>query len=239
MYGLVNASGGIGYHLAALQYAADLWDPFRKDLAREIGKRVAHPEQVDLVLVGASGGYCLDPSFFSRFRSITAIDIDPLAGFLLRRRLGAGRVRFVRQDFFKALGRFDWSLARWLVSVGVPGGGLVLFSNLLGQLGFIYSESRRAEIHKGLVKALGGGTSWLSYHDRFSVKLGVSPRVSLDFQARPESLELATRWGVSGEVIEHETGEWTSEARGGFTYIPWRLDSRRTQLIEICGSIRG
>src|SRR4051812_4210301 len=116
--GLIGASGGIGYHLAALRYASHLWQPFREDLARELAKRLPRPGETDLVLVGPSGGYCFEPSFLAGYRSIVAIDIDPLAGTAFRKR--AEKARFVRQDFFRRLEAEGWDLGRWLVSIGAP-----------------------------------------------------------------------------------------------------------------------
>jgi hypothetical protein len=240
--GLVGASGGIGYHLAALRYASHLWQPFREDLARELVRRIPKPSETDLVLVGPSGGYCFEPAFLSSFRSILAVDIDPLAGAVLRKR--AEKARFVRQDFFLKLEAAEWDLERWLFEIQAPPRATVLFSNLLGQLGFLFDERRMAKIEGGLVQALGTNVPWISFHDRFSVKVGISPRTFLEFPARPGSRELADAWtakwvergGSFGEIHEHEIGEWVSAGRGAFRYFPWRLDSHRTQLIEICGN---
>ncbi|MBS1962533.1 MAG: hypothetical protein JST04_09975 [Bdellovibrionales bacterium] len=240
--GLVNASGGVGYHLAALRFASRLWEPFREELARELARRFPSPESTDLVVVGPSGGYCLDPAFFRRFRRIVAVDMDPLAGAILRSRLApdADRFRFVRQDFLRRLGEEGWDLGAWTRGLG---GEAVLFSNLLGQLGFLHGEARMREIGAGLARALGGETPWVSFHDRFSVGIG-APRVSLEFASRPGSRELADAWtakwdasarGIVGEIEEHEIGEWVNGARGPFRYLSWRLEARRTQLIEVCG----
>jgi hypothetical protein len=248
--GLVGISGGIGYHLAAIRYAPHLWEPFREDLARELGRRIPSPETTDLVVVGPSGGYCFDPEFFGRFRSLTAIDIDPLAGVVIRRRFSGAR--FIRQDFFRKLEAANWNLARWAAGVDIAPGATLLFSNVLGQLPMLFGEARMRELGAGLVKAFRPGPAapfpppmeWLSFHDRFSARLGVAPRLLLDFPVRPTSRELADAWTEKwgnparpvGEIEEHEIGQWIGAAKGPFRYLPWRLDSRRTQLIEICGS---
>lgn len=249
--GFMNASGGIGYHLAALRFAARLWQPFREDLARELRRRVPDPGRIDLVLVGPSGGYCFDPGFLAGFRSIVAVDMDPLAGSIFRKRLTEGaaagdRLRFVRQDFLRRLEAEDWDLGRWIASLGAPAGATVLFSNLLGQLGLLHGEGRMAEIGAGLSRALGGPANWISFHDRFSVKGAGAPRVPLEFSRRPGSRELADAWtgkwsagkGI-GVIEEHEIGEWIAAAKGAVVYLPWQLDSRRIQLIEVCGSGSG
>ncbi len=240
--GLVGASGGIGYHLAALRYASHLWQPFREDLARELARRIPKPGETDLVLVGPSGGYCFEPAFLSCFRSIMAVDIDPLAGAVLRKR--AENARFVRQDFFRKLEAANWDLEKWLSDTQAPPGATVLFSNLLGQLGFLFDEARMAEVGGGLARGLRTTVPWISFHDRFSVKIGASPRTLLEFPARPSSRELADAWtakwlergGSFGEIHEHDIGEWVAAACGTFCYFPWRLDARRTQLIEVCGN---
>jgi hypothetical protein len=237
--GLIGASGGIGYHLAALRYASRLWNPFREDLARELADRIPAPEETDLVLVGPSGGYCFDPAFFRRFRSILAVDLDPLAGPILRERVAG--VRFIRQDFFRELESAGWDLARWANGIQAPSSATILFANLLGQLGFLFGESRVAEIEAGLSRALRSERKWISFHDRFSVRVGPAPRVFLEYALRPTSRDLAEAWTAkwpipAGEIFEHEIGGWIEAARSSYRYFPWRLDARRTQLIEVCGN---
>lgn len=249
--GLVNASGGIGYHLAALRFASHLWQPFRDDLARELRRRIPDPARTDLVLIGPSGGYCFDPRFLAEFRSITAVDMDPLAGAIFRKRLiegggaeAASRLRFVRQDFLRNLEAESWNLVNWLATLGAPAGAVVLFSNLLGQLGLLHGGSRMAEIGDGLATALRANLPWISFHDRFSVKMTSPLRSPLEFASRPTSRALADAWTAKGfapgkgvgVIEEHDIGTWIGAARGGFVYLPWRLDSRRVQLIEICGA---
>jgi|GEM_PF-2098881 len=238
--GLVNASGGIGYHLAALRFAPELWRPFREDLARELRRRIPNPGGSDLVLIGPSGGYCFAPDFLAEFRSVTAVDIDPLAGRIFRKRWNG--LRFIRQDFFRALEAEDWDLGRWLGSIGVNLSATVVFSNLLGQLGFLHREARMAEIGAGLCRAFQGDTAWISFHDRFSVKAPEAPRDRFEFPERPSSRELADAWTAKwiggrdiGVIEEHDLGKWTAEATGNFVYLAWPLDSRTIQLIEICG----
>jgi hypothetical protein len=240
----MNASGGIGYHLAALRYTSRLWKPFREDLARELVLRFPKPETTDLVIIGPSGGYCLEASFLARFRGVLVVDIDRIALAILKFRFGP-QVRIRNQDFFESLERAKWDLTEWLREVGAPTGSTLLFSNLLGQLAFLYKPDRLREIEIGLSRALASGPSWVSFHDRFSVEVGATARTRLSFESRPESDVLAEAWvskwpdragALRNEWNEHELGGWTATMKGPFAYLPWRLDSRHTQLIEISGS---
>lgn len=263
--GLFGRSGGVGYHLAAAVYARGLWAPFRAAISAELGRRNAGGDRarMHLVVIGASGGYSLEPSFLRGFGAVTVVDIDPLAGMVFRRRVGragplGGRVNFIRQDFFSALGRVDWSLERWWgAAVSGVGGSrgvgegsgcevgehsvetapVFLFSNLLGQLQYLFEGVRLEEVSLGLTKAMRD-VNWISYHDRLSVAGSTQSAVPLRAAQRLSTEEVARHFS-SFEVEEHEMGEWIEKVQGEFTYLPWRLTTRRTQIIEVCGSFKG
>lgn len=258
--GLFGRSGGVGYHLAAAVYARGLWAPFRAAISVELGRRIARLDGGDpldsgdrarmhLVVIGASGGYSLEPSFLRGFGAVTVVDIDPFAGLVFRRRVGrvgplGGRVNFVCQDFFSAVGRAEWSLARWwdaALSEGSEVGKhsveivpVFLFSNLLGQLQYLFEGRRFAEVSQGLAKAMRD-VNWISYHDRLSIAGSTQSVVPLRAVQRLSTEEVARHFSLF-EVEEHEIGEWIEQAKGEFSYLPWRLNARRTQIIEVCGS---
>lgn len=242
--GLFGLSGGVGYHLAALVYSRKLWAPFRSQVSAELARILLAGKEPDLsrmhlVIIGASGGYCLDSSFLDSFKRVTAVDIDPLAVLFFRG-------RFLRQDFFEALEEVEWSLERWWarhapVTPGPQLTPLFLFSNVLGQLGFLYSDERLKRIEVGLTQAFcskgGSGTAWVSYHDRLSVP-GTARDSNLRTEVRGTSEKLASEFILLPvEVEEHELGGWVHCARGEYTYLAWRLNSARTQIIEICGAV--
>lgn len=255
--GLFGRSGGVGYHLAAAVYARGLWAPFRAAISVELERRIAGFDRASmhLVVIGSSGGYSLEPAFLRGFGAVTVVDIDPLAGFIFRRRVGrggrlGGRVSFVRQDFFAELERAEWDLARWWgVVLGEPsakGAPVFLFSNLLGQLQYLFEGQRFKEVSQGLAKAIQD-VNWISYHDRLSVageagseSSGITAPLSAERRLSPEEIArhfFPPRSGdVSLEAEEHEIGGWVDTVKGEFTYLPWRLTTQGTQIIEVCGN---
>lgn len=252
LHGLFGWSGGVGYHLAAFAYSGKLWAPFRSQVSSELARFLTSGNEPDLsrvhlVVIGMSGGYCLDAKFLSSFHQVTAVDIDPLAGLILRRRFGRS-LHFVGQDFFKALEEAGWSLGQWMEKYIQPtntsASTIFLFSNLFGQLEYLFTDQRLREVDVGLSKAFRATEfGWLSFHDRLSIP-GLGRDIVIRSPARYPSEALANeflvvpdRGGASLEVEEHELGEWINSARGEFVYLPWRLSSARTQIIELCGAI--
>ena len=65
-----NPTGGIAYHLQALRRRGTLWAPCVRGIARFLAEWA--PPEPTIVLVGPSGGHCLDPSFLQRFTRIVA-----------------------------------------------------------------------------------------------------------------------------------------------------------------------
>jgi hypothetical protein len=257
---LFGRSGGLGYHFAASILSKRLWLPFRERVTREISERVerlAGSQDLSgwhLYWVGPSGGYCIRSSLLARFGAVTAIDPDPLAGWLLRRK-AFSEFRFERQDFFLELERDGWSLESWLKRhrderqpIRRP---LFLFSNVLGQLEFVYSPERLATVEQGLESALRQTSSaWLSFHDRASVEWKAPRSDRRIFHEASEerwSIEdLAQRFYAAlpsqgkkeqvREVGEHSIGAWIGLARPPYVYLSWRLTPAEVQLIELCGS---
>lgn len=80
----LSPSGGLTYHLRALRWRRRLWTPFRAQVAAWLA--AWQPPCSELLLLGPSAGYTLDPAFLSRFAAIHAVEPDPLAHWLLRRR---------------------------------------------------------------------------------------------------------------------------------------------------------
>lgn len=246
LQGLFGLSGGVGYHLAALVSRGKLWAPFRSQISAELSRILrsgSEPElsRLHLVVIGASGGYCLEPSFLASFGRVTAVDLDPLAQVIFRRRLSR-ELTFIRQDFFEALEGVEWNLERWLTQYAptVPGTPLTpvfLFSNVLGQLGYLYSDLRFKQVSRGLAQALGASPiSWLSYHDRLTVAGRARESVIRQTVRRPSEALAGDFLFGPAEVEEHELGEWIQCARGEFSYLSWRLNSARTQIIEVISS---
>src|SRR6185369_11877942 len=67
-----NAAGGINYHLRARRYAKKLWEPFRWSIGEWL-LGWAPPER-NLLLVGPSAGYNLQPFLFERFERVIVLE---------------------------------------------------------------------------------------------------------------------------------------------------------------------
>ena len=85
MSGLINPAGGLRYHLRAARYSRALWEPFRWALGQWL--LAWEPPEKNLVLVGPSAGYNLQPFLFERFERLVCLEPDPLARALFARRL--------------------------------------------------------------------------------------------------------------------------------------------------------
>ncbi len=224
--GFFGRSGGWGYHLAALVYSRSLWAPFRRKVSEALSRRIPDAESVDLVIIGSSGGYCLDQNFLSRFKSVTAVDIDPASGWIFRKRFSDLKdFRFLHQDFFSEI----------MNSNPFSKDTVFLFSNVLGQLGYLYSGEKLNEVNLRLDQWLSG-VRWLSLHDRVSIPGKAS--VSFYSGERLSVEELVRKFAdrVDGLIVEeHELGEWVNRATGEFTYFAWPITRARMQVIEVCG----
>jgi hypothetical protein len=166
----INPAGGIAYHRRAARHRRALWPSFVEPLGAWL--REWRPRSPDLLLVGPSGGYCLDPEFLAGFRTLRAVDPDPLAAAIFRARYPAlaGRVRWSRED---VLG----PVAGRLGTGGLAGllarhpGHAVLFANVLGQLACLWPAAVAGRSFGPFARtlvALLRGREWASFHDRLS-----------------------------------------------------------------------
>lgn len=201
-----NPTGGLEYHLRGLYRRTRTWAPFTQRLARWLAQW-SPPEQ-ELVLVGPSGGYCLDLPFLARFPRLVAVDIDPFAPFFFRRRV-ASLLREKRcalawdaQDYLSP-GPAGFTHEGLRALLAKHPGAAVLFCNLLGQLPLL-GEDRDPEQRddappegsfeswlSSLPEVLAG-RSWATFHDRLSGRL---EPVDLDAE-EPQP------WCSSEELVE-------------------------------------
>lgn len=254
---LFGRSGGLGYHFAAFVFSRELWSPFRERLTEELNERVQRLAGDDdfsewhLYWVGPSGGYCLKSEWLSRFGAVTALDLDPFAEFVLKNRTRKD-LHFRRVDFFQSLEAQNWNLEGWVSQAKRNGESklkpLFLFSNLLGQLEFVYNERGFEQVTQGLEKAFRETRiPWISFHDRLSVKSSASGSTKVIFDRKalkkPLSLqELGEAFyedfptSQAREMEEHRIGEWFQHARAPYRYLSWQLTRDTAQLIEVCGN---
>ncbi|MBA4397744.1 MAG: hypothetical protein C0394_10255 [Syntrophus sp. (in: bacteria)] len=167
---LFNPAGGLRYHLRALRYSKDIWQPFRRDIGDYL---LSWPvASKTLLIVGPSGGYCLPPYIFNRFDQLVCLEPDPLARYIFRRRLLQAplehrpRLEFITED---CLLKNPRQLVRLVEGMEDT---TLLFSNVLGQLRFLLqieaeSDLRLMHIRDAVAEATQH-RAFASFHDRVS-----------------------------------------------------------------------
>lgn len=215
---LVHASGGLGYHLRALRYRQTLWAPFRATLAGWIERW--QPPCRRLLVVGPSAGHTLPEGLFARFDEVIALEPDPLARLILRRRQAGAPLRFESFDCLSTNEGLAALRDRF-------GGAAVLFCNVLGQVDCPDPAGWRVSLAARL-----GGCHWASWHDVVSSRRPPRHLAARQVNA-PEELEatLARFWG-GGEVslVDHRT--FRLAGLEPHAYAIWPLTPRDYHLIE-------
>ncbi len=150
---LFHPSGGLVYHWRAWRHGRTGWGAYTETVAGWLDDWQPTPRH--LVLVGPSAGYSLTPAFLARFDTVTALEPDPLARFLLARRFAGNTIAF-------APGLADFGhLPRHFP------GAAYLFCNLLGQT---IDLTTRPGWQSSLEQAMAG-QAWASYHDLLSTSV--------------------------------------------------------------------
>lgn len=247
----LNEAGGLRYHWRGFRYADNLWSPFRFALAEWL--YAWEPPEKKLVVVGASGGWCVQPFFFERFTDVLCLEPDPVAHFVFRRRLASAplearpKLRFEARDHVLA---DPTALVRLL---DAEGDTAVLFTNILGQLRVLLGadalDDARLTAVRDAVHAATRSRSWASFHDRVSGVL----EPQLDAPARaatrltdadvvrrffPAVEASAARADGSGELLDHLTAGFFPEDRP-HAYFSWQLMPGVFHLIEATCGVRG
>jgi hypothetical protein len=239
-----NPAGGVNYHLRARRYAKKLWEPFRWSLGEWLLSWA--PPEPNLLLVGPSAGYNLQPFLFERFERVVVLEPDPLARWLFQRRLARApleprpRLELIAEDHL--VGHPE-RLAP-LLERAAP--CAILFSNVIGQLGTLVDEAEQGaafDAIRSAVRAALPGRSWASFHDRVSGLL--EPSIAT---ARADA-----RWS-DAEVLRHAYGagdgpslvELTDHGTQGFfpadlphSYFRWHFEPSYFHLIEAVAAVRG
>ncbi len=146
--GLVNGAGGLAYHLTALRFRRTLWQPYHAQVADVLA--LWAPPQRALVVIGPSAGWNLPAAFLARFDTVTAIEPDPLARWLLRRRFAKVHWQFDANDYFTPHGPLPWRDNLDRLFARYPHQAL-LFSEFLGQLLGLYPDAVATERDGALV----------------------------------------------------------------------------------------
>jgi len=233
---LFTPSGGLVYHLRALRYRTRLWAPYRTALAEWLAESL--PLADELILVGPSAGHCLPLARLGRFGRLLVLEPDPLARWLLRRRLPHARIEAEHRDLLLGpmlSGRpgLDTVLARRPRAA-------VLFCNLLGQLHWDLPDEEQARFHAELQRRVLPqltGRSWASFHDRWSLdgEQLAAPAATLRFQRRPSDDELGIAcFGATGApltALDHGTSQLFPDALPR-CYFGWQLTPRALHVVE-------
>ena len=233
----LNPAGGLRYHARAL-FGSQLWAPYRASLHTWLSRFEHGSPRV--VLVGPSAAHCISDAFLSRFSEITALEPDPLAGFLLARRLrrlGLPEPHLERKDqLVRPLLENTPGLAERL---SADPNACVVFCNLLGQARFLMRDDEflrfKAAFRERILPVLAE-RAWLSFHDRFSGSLAPVFDAPFTAPARLSDAEVLRRLypaeGVaSQELLDHQSDGFFPE-RLPHAYLSWRIDRRRSHLIE-------
>jgi hypothetical protein len=241
---LVGPAGGLRYHLRAARHARALWQPFRDQIGAWLldWAAGAAPAGTPLLLVGPSAAYCL-PDALLAGRRIVGLEPDPLARWLLERRLRrlGSTAKFVSEDLFVApvLAQEGRGAAPLRALLEAHPEAALLFCNFLGQLHLLVDETQTERLLGAWRSALGGllrGRRWASLHDRVSgdvAPVGPLPYRAaerLDDEALLERLYPASS-PSPGALLDHHT-EGLFDAALPHTYFSWRLTPSTTHLIE-------
>lgn len=232
-----NPAGGISYHLRAWRHGRD-WQSYRKGLTDWLS--AWRPGRATLALVGPSAGHCLPLEALKHFERLVVFEIDPLARFILRRRIRRAlphcAVSWVSDDKWINPVRLDGQIPASLIEPRMA----VLFCNFIGQLrGLVEAEADEyGEFQRAWTKSLFPQlehTPWASFHDRVSGES--APYETLEQKHRRlNNAEVSALYekDPSRELIEL-TDHCSQELLPlgyEYRYLHWPLTHTRHHLIE-------
>jgi hypothetical protein len=234
----LNPAGGLRYHVRAL-FGGRPWAPFRAALGGWLSG--FEPRVPRGVLVGPSAGYTFPDAFLRRFTALTVLEPDPIARYLLLRRLrllGVSVLRLESRDLLIAP-LLDGSAGLAELLRADPEACLI-FGNVLGQTRFLREEAEFERFKSAFRERIGpllGSRSWLSFHDRLSGTLAPSfsaPFIAparLDDDAVLRELYGQDQGGAPQELFDHQSDGFFP-ANVPHAYFSWQIDARRHHLIE-------
>ena len=237
-----NPIGGIRYHLRAFRFRETEWKPFRESVGRWLEKW--NPPERELILIGASGGYCVDFSFMKRFTKVTCVDPDPMAELIFRWRWNRSfdkppQLFWCQENFFGEESK-SFSSESFRAFLAARPGAAILFSNFLGQLRFLFDdekeEAKALEFWKSeLLKCLQG-RSWASFHDRISGNVMPTQEAFVSPERLSDQALLDQFYSGGGELMDHLMDGFFP-ATLEHSYFPWKITPETCQLVEAVCSV--
>jgi hypothetical protein len=231
-----NPSGGFRYHWRAFRNRERSWQGFRGELEEWLSSW--QPGATTLAIVGPSGGYCLPLGALQRFKRFVVFEPDPLARFVLRRRLERAlperSITWIAQDAWIEPLRRGGSIPSALLGPRCA----LLFTNIIGQLPYLVEDAHYPawrEAWRSSLWPVLERTPWASFHDRVSG--AAPPPASLPNSGRRLSdAEIQVLYRDSAaqdtvELIDHGSHELLPEGRG-YRYFHWPLTPKAHHLIE-------
>jgi len=214
---LLDPTGGLVYHLRAARHRRRLWAPFHAAVADWLAGW--QPPRAHLAIVGPNAGYALPDGFLARFERVTALEPDPLARWLLRRRPDAARLRFDRLDCLRDAD----GLAR--LADRFPDAA-ILFSNVLGQV-----SAPAADWATPIARHLAG-RPWASYHDAISTAVPPARSTPCSLPDAAALPDVLARFWDGGELplVDHAT--FGLGGPGPRRYAVWPIAPGRWHLVE-------
>lgn len=213
--GLNNFAGGLRYHLNARRFRRTLWRPYTDEVALLLQQWA--PQNRRLVIIGPSAGWHLPAAFLQQFEAVIAIEPDPLARWLLKRRFPSVAWQFHCDDYFTPQHPLGWSDNTARLFGDFPDAAL-LFAHFLGQLVGLHPLAVAAEqgtelcetsVYAAWKQKLNqqlAGRTWASFHDRLS---GLAPPCAQQAHSETElplpDLQVQF-WPTSPHFYDHLTG---------------------------------
>lgn len=213
-----DPSGGLGYHWRAWRYRTRLWQPFHARVAQWLA--AWQPPGRRLALVGPSAGYALPATFLARFDACLILEPDPLARWLLKRRIGATRGTFERIDVFGDPDGLNALVER-------AGDAAILFCNVIGQA----LDADSAPAWRARQQAALARHHWASWHDCFSSTIApVRLPEAADSAQSSEAVARRLWAGQRCAVVDHATFGWLPET----DHALWHLAPHQWHVMGWC-----
>lgn len=218
---VLSFSGGLVYHLRAALYRP-LWRDFEKHLAEILCRLPVSQSQ--LTLIGPSAGYNVSNKFLNQFESVLAIDPDPLAPLLFEFQHHGLSINW-------QLRGVEWQASQ-LPDIWSNPDQLLLFANVLGQLGGTYGGDEFEKIKSSLRKKLSQ-CAYFSFHDLYSSREPFSQEIMgprWDSLA-PSAVKMANSPTRLTAVTDHLTWD-LFDAQQPRIILQWQLTPKQFHLIE-------